>query len=33
MAISTENVRNQLKNSGNILANATADLLANSDFI
>lgn len=33
MEISTSNVRNKLKNAGSILANATADLLANSDFI
>ena len=33
MEISTSNVRNTLKNAGSILANTTADLLANSDFI
>lgn len=33
MAISTSNVRDTLKNAGSILANTTADLLANSDFI
>lgn len=33
MAISTENARNLLKSSGEIIKNAAADLLASSDFI
>ena len=33
MAISTENARNLLKSSGDILLHSTADLLSSSDFI